>query len=180
MPETISIQFPDISGDVSGYTAFMRSEAGALLNGAAGDAIAETGATGLWTFTLAEARIANTDYFVRIYSGTTETAANLQYDGILYRGQLLVDKPANPTLIVGTVGASSPSTTSFTPSAVSPSGSALNQWNGRIIIFDIATTTAALRGQATDITGCSAAALPLLTYTALTTAPVSGDTFTIV
>lgn len=81
----------------------------------------------------------------------------------------------------GTVGsATTPSTTQFTPSALSPSGSATDQFKGRVIIFDVDTTTAALRGQATDITASSAAALPLFTYSALSTAPASGDTFTIV
>lgn len=77
----------------------------------------------------------------------------------------------------GTVGATSPGLTSFTPSALTPAGVAADQFVGRIIIFDRATTTTALRGQATDITASSAASLPLLTYTALTTAPQSGDTF---
>lgn len=71
-------------------------------------------------------------------------------------------------------------TTTMTVSALSPSGTATDQFKGRIIIFDAATTTAALRGQATDITANTAAALPAFTFTALTTAPSSGDTFTIV
>ena len=41
------------------------------------------------------------------------------------------------------------------------------------------TTTTALRGQSTDITASSAASNPLLTFTALTTAPANGDTFSI-
>lgn len=53
-----------------------------------------------------------------------------------------------------------------------------DQFNGRIITFDDDTTTAALRGQSTDITGCTAAS-NTLTFTATTTAPVSGDKFTI-
>jgi len=53
-----------------------------------------------------------------------------------------------------------------------------DQFNGRIITFDDDTTTAALRRQSTDITACTAAS-NTLTFTALTTAPVSGDTFTI-
>ena len=53
-----------------------------------------------------------------------------------------------------------------------------DQFNGRIITFDDNTTTTNLRGQSTDITGCTAAS-NTLTFTALTTAPVSGDTFTI-
>lgn len=179
MSEVISVQFPDISGDVSGHTAFIRDEAGALLN-TGGDAIAETGATGLWTFTLGETRVKSIDYFVRIYSGSTEVKENLVFDGILFAEQSLVDKPWNPTVIRGTVGPTTPTTTSFTPSYVSPSGSAANQWRGRVIVFGNNTTTAALRGQATDITASSAAALPFLTFTALTTAPVSGDTFVIV
>lgn len=73
-----------------------------------------------------------------------------------------------------------PTTTSIPTSACSPSGSVADQFKGRIIIFDNDTTTAALRGQATDITASSAAATPTFTCTALTTAPASGDTFTIV
>lgn len=183
MSETIRVRFPEISGDVSGHTAFLRHPVtGALLN-TGGDAITESGSTGLWSFTLAEARAANTDYHVAIYSGTTETAANLVFDGVLRSGLLLVDaefEPHNKTFIRGTVGATSPTTTTFTPSAVSTAPSALNQWRGRILIFDNDTTTAALRGQATDITGSSADALPLLTFTTLTDAPASGDSFTIV
>lgn len=73
-----------------------------------------------------------------------------------------------------------PTTTSIPTSACSPSGAVADQFKGRIIIFDNDTTTAALRGQATDITASSAAATPTFTVTALTTAPASGDTFTIV
>lgn len=53
-----------------------------------------------------------------------------------------------------------------------------DQFNGRILTFDDDTTTAALRKQATDITGCTAAS-DTLTFTALTTAPVSGDKYTL-
>lgn len=83
------------------------------------------------------------------------------------------------TVIVGTVGSGS-TTTSITPSALSPAGSAADQFKGRIVVFDNDTATAALRGQATDITASSAASLAVLTVTALTTAPSSGDTFKIV
>lgn len=183
MSESILVRFPDISGDVSGYTAFVRHETtGALLN-TGGDAITESGATGLWSFTLAETRAENTNYYVAIYSGSTEDADNIVFDDILRAGLLLVGaqfEPQTKTFIRGTVGATSPTTSTFTPSAISTEASVLNQWRGRILIFDNDTTTAALRGQATDITGSSAAALPLLTFTPLTNAPVSGDKFTIV
>ena len=149
MSETISIQFPDISGNVDTHTVFIRDEAGTLLNGA-GDVISETGSTGLWTFTLAEARSPNTNYHVRVYEGTTETPAFLVYDDILYAGQTLVGKQfqaANKTTIRGTVGPTSPAITALTPSELSVSGASVNQWVGRILAFDNDTTTPALRRQ---------------------------------
>jgi hypothetical protein len=87
---------------------------------------------------------------------------------------------ADRTVIRGTVSGTSPTTTTFTASALSPAGVDADQFKGRIIIFDNATTTTALRGQATDITASSAAGLPLFTFSALTAAPQSGDTFSIV
>lgn len=184
MSESILVRFPDISGDVSGYTAFVRHETtGALLN-TGGDAITESGSTGLWAFTLGEDRAKNTNYNVAIYSGSSEDPDELVYDDILRAGLLIVGaqfEATNVTFIRGTVGtATTPSTTAFTPSALSTEPSVLNQFAGRIIIFDNKTTTAALRGQATDILGSSAAALPLLTVSALTNAPADGDTFSIV
>lgn len=184
MSEQILVRFPEISGDVSGYTAFLRHEStGALLN-TGGDAIAEIGATGLWSFTLDEDRVENVNYSVAIYSGASEVAASLVYDDLLRAGLLRVGElfeAANSTFISGTVGnATTPSTTQFTPSALSTGMTALSQLVGRIIIFDNRTTTAALRGQATDITASSAASLPLFTFTALSNAPASGDIFKIV
>jgi len=79
-------------------------------------------------------------------------------------------------VVLGTVGTAS-STTSIVTSSLSPSPTVTDQLKGRIVVFDNDTTTAALRGQATDITGSSTGGV--LTVTALTTAPVSGDTFTI-
>jgi hypothetical protein len=182
MSEIISVQFPDISGDVSGYTAFLRNAAGTLLN-AGGDAITETGSTGRWTFTLAETRAENTNYYVRIYSGSAEAAEKLAYDGILRAGFSLVDEEfeaPNKTLIRGTVGsATTPSTTSFTPSSLTTLGTIPGQWRGRILMFDNTTTTAGLRGRATIISDGTAAALPLLTYDDLLLSPANGDTFVI-
>lgn len=79
-------------------------------------------------------------------------------------------------IVTGTVGAAS-TTTSIVTSALSPAAAVIDQFKGRIVTFDSATTTANLRGQSTDITANTAAGV--LTVTALTTAPVSGDTFTI-
>lgn len=76
----------------------------------------------------------------------------------------------------GTVGAGS-TTTSIVTSSMNPAASVTDQYKGLILKFDDATTTAALRGQGTDITASTAAGV--LTCTALTTAPVSGDVFTV-
>ena len=89
------------------------------------------------------------------------------------------DKITLRTTLRGTVTTGS-STTSITTSAMSPATSVADQLKGRIVIFDHDTATAALRGQATDITASSASATPTLTVTALTTAPSSGDVFTVV
>lgn len=70
------------------------------------------------------------------------------------------------------------STTSIPTSSLVPAAAVTDQFKGRILIFDEATTTANLRGQATDITASTAGGT--LTVTALTTAPASGDTFRIV
>lgn len=70
-------------------------------------------------------------------------------------------------------------TTSIPTSAFTPNGAVADQFKGRIITFDADTTTAALRGQSTDITASTNAAAPVLTVTALTTAPAAGDSFSV-
>ena len=80
--------------------------------------------------------------------------------------------------VIGTIGSGS-TTTSLVTSSVTPATSVTDQLKGRIVTFKDDTTTAALRGQSTDITGSTASATPTLTVTALTTAAVSGDTFTV-
>lgn len=81
------------------------------------------------------------------------------------------------TIATGTVSGS-PTTTSIPTTGLSPAASVADQFVGRVLIFAPDTTTAALRGQATDITASSSGGT--LTVTALTSAPASGDTFTIV
>lgn len=83
---------------------------------------------------------------------------------------------ATKAIVEGTVGAGA-TTTSIPTSSLSPAASVADQFKGRIVIFDEGTATVALRGQATDITANTSAGT--LTVTALTTAPASGDTFTI-
>lgn len=72
------------------------------------------------------------------------------------------------------------STTSVPTSAFDPDGAVADQFKGRTILFDADTTTAALRGQQAEITASSNAANPTFTVSTLTTAPASGDTFSVV
>ena len=87
----------------------------------------------------------------------------------------------NQAIVRGTVGSGS-TTTSIVLSAIASPASlgATGQLIGRTIIFDANTTTGNLQSQATNITNSTTGATPTLTVTALTTAPVSGDTFSIV
>jgi hypothetical protein len=80
--------------------------------------------------------------------------------------------------VIGTVGVGSTSTSIIT-SSLTPAGSVADQLKGRLITFSDDTTTAALRGQSTDITASTASATPTLTVTPLTTPAVAGDTFSI-
>ena len=81
----------------------------------------------------------------------------------------------------GTV-AGGATTTSIPTSAFAPVGTVADQFKGRIITFDADTATAALRGQSTEITASSEVGSPTMStfsVTALTTAPASGDTFSV-
>ncbi len=75
----------------------------------------------------------------------------------------------------GTVGSGS-TTTSVVTSAYSISGKS----GPRAILFDPATTTTNLQGQAVAITASTGGATPTFTVATLTDAPVSGDTFSVV
>lgn len=78
----------------------------------------------------------------------------------------------------GTVTTTS-TTTSVVCSSLDPGSATNDQFKGRIMIFDQSTSSANLKGQATDITAFNNGTLTF-TVTALTHAPASGDTFVIV
>ena len=90
------------------------------------------------------------------------------------------DKVIEDTSFTGTCGGT-PTATSIPTSAIAPATSVGDQLKGQILMFKFDTTTAALRGQKAAITASTSSATPTLTVEAgaLTTAPVSGDTFTI-
>ena len=81
----------------------------------------------------------------------------------------------------GTCGAGGSTTTAVVSTLNNPASLAVSgELQGRTIIYLGNTTTAALRGQASNITASTTGATPTITYTIMTTAPVSGDTFVIV
>lgn len=90
--------------------------------------------------------------------------------------QLLNAAVGYGTVATGTLGP--PST--ITISALAPAATVTDQFRGRVVIFDLDTTTANLRGQASDITANTTGVSAVLTVSGLTTAPASGDTFVIV
>jgi hypothetical protein len=73
------------------------------------------------------------------------------------------------------------STTTAIVSTLTSPGSlgASGQLIGRTILFDADTTTTNLQGQASNITASTTGATPTITFTAMTTAPANGDTFSI-
>jgi hypothetical protein len=87
MSETITLQALDLSGET--LTMFLRKSDGTLLN-TGGDAMTESGSTGVFTATLAESRSGLGPLAVRICSGG-ETADNLLYDGFLVEGTTVID-----------------------------------------------------------------------------------------
>lgn len=107
-------------------------------------------------------------------------AGNMKADTLAIDGSVTAAdrlQQSAEAIVFGTVGSAS-TTTNIVTSALDPSAAVTDQYKGRIVIFDNNTTTPNLRGQATDITGSTSGGQ--LTVSALTTAPVSGDTFVIV
>ena len=107
---------------------------------------------------------------------TNEVAADVQKINANSDAADILDRSAR-NIVRGTCTTGG-STTSIVVSALDPASAVNDQFNGRIVIFDKDTTTAALRGQATDITDFDHAS-QTFTVTALTTSPASDDTFTI-
>ena len=82
----------------------------------------------------------------------------------------------------GTVDGTGATTTVFLTSALTPDSAVNDQFNGRVLLFKSDTTTAALRGQGGIISDYAHTSAEIGTFTlttALTTAPSTGDTFSI-
>jgi hypothetical protein len=92
-------------------------------------------------------------------------------------GATRLERAARAMTLV-TVGAAS-TTTSVVTSSMAPAAAVADQFKNAVLVFDMDTTTANLRGQRTRITGSTAGGV-LTVSPALTTAPASGDTAVIV
>lgn len=97
MPTTISISLASISGEAGPFTLFLRKTSDRSLVNTGGDALTEvevaTVKTGVWTATVAET-IPAEDCLARIYEGTSEAAAAILIDSVLYEGQTEIGREA--------------------------------------------------------------------------------------
>jgi hypothetical protein len=158
------------------FTTTMKTSIGTAV--AASAVASVTGAVGSVTGLTASdvgAIKAKTDSLTFTVSGKVD--ANTLYVNGNAEAAVRLDRAAR-AITKCTVGSAS-TTTSIVTSACDPAGAVADQFKGLIVAFDKDTTTAALRGQKTDITASSNSTTPTLTVTALTTAPVAGDSFTI-
>lgn len=106
-------------------------------------------------------------------------SGNMKVDVLAISGSTAAaDNLEESTEVIGTgTCTTGGTTTSVVASAVAPASAVNDQFNGRVMIFK-GNTTAALAGQATTISDYDHATLTF-TVVALTTAPASGDLFTI-
>lgn len=126
-------------------------------------------------------RIVTTDSFYVFGSSFQVVITAGTVGGVSVVGYVLAHFGVTNRLALGTGNGTvttGATTTSIPCGTIYPAVSVANQLKGRVIIFVYNTTTAALRGQATDITANTSGGT--LTVTALTTAPVDGDFFIIV
>lgn len=166
-----------VTGLNSGLTLTAYNPAGSLITG--GDVSSAEVANGFYDVSIAAASVLTAGvYSVAVVSSalpaTLDSAwsyGQTEVDLVSKAGATQFDTALN-SVGTFTVGSSS-MTTSVITSAMSPAAAVTDQFKGRVLTFRNDTTTTNLRGQATDITGSSSGGV--LTVTALTTAPVSGD-----
>jgi len=173
-----------------GTTSIVKASDGSLLSNATANYpnAALTGndddATYCYRFALPDG-VGDGEYETTVYVGATDLSLTsiiaigptvTMVNGVGYLGgpAKLVRAVRHIAEGVVTTGAS---TISVPTSSIVPTATVTDQFKGRILIFAEDTTTAALRGQGTDITSSSTGGT--LTVTALTTTPASGDRFTI-
>jgi len=162
-----------VTGDAANITVYVAKDGGSVnaLTDTSATELDATNAPGVYSFDVSQTE---SDAEVHDFTGKS-TTSNVYISPIL---NLLTLPYSMPSVGRGTA-TSGGSITSIPTSAFSPAGAATDQFKARIITFDPNTTTAALRGQSTDIMASTNAATPTFTVSALTTAPASGDTFSV-
>lgn len=136
-------------------------------------------ATAKWKLTLTSTEMQAKNIFLTIIDSATKVVED-QALVILTYGHPSAAFPFDfnlPSPCVEGVVTTGATTTSIPTSSLDPAASATDQFKGRIVVFDRDTTTANLRGQATDITASTSGGV--LTVTALSHSPVNGDKFKI-
>lgn len=149
------------------------------------------GNTAYWEFQLSASELSCKQLVVTVADSTTKAVED-QCFVVETFGNASAMYPTDPTAdnldaenrlmnavkgtVYGTVG-SSATTTSIPTSALSPAAGVTDQFKSRIMTFSADTTTANLRGQTREITASTSGGT--LTTAAFTTAPASGDVFTI-
>ncbi len=91
----------------------------------------------------------------------------------------LIAAEARGTVTTGGSTTSIP-TSAFTFGGVAATGVVSNQFVGRVVIFDGATTTAGLRGAQSTISASSTSNTPTFTVATLPATPASGDLFSVI
>ncbi len=91
----------------------------------------------------------------------------------------LIAAEARGTVTTGASTTSVP-TSAFTFGGVAATGVVSNQFVGRVVIFDGATTTAGLRGAQSTISASSTSNTPTFTVATLPATPASGDLFSVI
>lgn len=152
------------------------------------------GGKAVWQFTLSAAEL--TAKQTKVMVNDAAAGQGVEDNGFLVEtfGHPFAMYPSDPTAnnldaekrftgavvtnILGTVGTGS-TTTSIVVSSLDPAAVDANQFKGLVLKFKATTTTAGLRGQGAAITANTTGATPTLTVDALSSAPVSGDEFTI-
>lgn len=149
------------------------------------------GNTAVWVFQLSAAELSCKQLMVSVADSATKAVED-QCFVVETFGDASAMYPSDPTAnnidaesrlmsavkctATGTVTTGG-TTTSVPTSSISPAAGVTDQFKGRIITFTSDTTTANLRGQSRLITASTSGGT--LTVDALTTAPASGDTFSI-
>lgn len=129
--------------------------------------------------TLVDTTTTNTDMVAAAPTASTIADAVVAQadmaDGLTTIGRL---EKSSKTIVEGVVGSGS-TKTSIVVASITPAPGDADQFKALILKFPGDTTTAALRGQGTDITANTTGSTPTITVTELTAAPAAGDVFVI-